>query len=99
MHEELFGDDEGDVRPRHPLISQAPVPEFPPPSAQRLDPYDPPSVITRTLANACAGMAQAVFADGPGCPASAAWERSWPPCGGGRTEPSAAKPGRDSAAR
>ncbi len=58
MHEDLFGDDEGDVRPRHPLISQTPVPEYQPPLAHRLDPYDPPSVITRTLANACADMAQ-----------------------------------------
>ena len=42
MHEELFGDDEDDVRPQHPLISHAPVPEYLPPLAQRLDPYDRP---------------------------------------------------------
>jgi FlaA1/EpsC-like NDP-sugar epimerase len=59
LHEELFGDDEDDLRPTHPLISQAPVPEYPPPSAQRLDPYDPPAVISRALANACAGMTEA----------------------------------------
>lgn len=60
MHEELFGDDEDDVRPQHPLISHAPVPEFLPQSAQRLDPYDPPSLITRTLANACSRMVEPV---------------------------------------
>ena len=58
MHEELFGHEEEDVRPQHPLISHAPVPEFLPRSAQRLDPYDAPSVITRTLANACSNMVE-----------------------------------------
>ncbi len=56
MHEELFGDDEEDVRPQHPLISHAPVPEYLPPLAQRLDPYERPSIISRTLANACVEM-------------------------------------------
>jgi FlaA1/EpsC-like NDP-sugar epimerase len=58
MHEDLFGDGEEDVRPQHPLISHAPVPEYLPPWAQRLDPYECPSVITRTLANACVDMAE-----------------------------------------
>jgi FlaA1/EpsC-like NDP-sugar epimerase len=57
MHEELFGDDEDDVRRRHPLISHAPVPAYFPPAAQRLDPYERPSAISRTLATACAAMA------------------------------------------
>ncbi len=56
MHEELFGHEEEDVRPQHPLISHAPVPEFVAPQAERLDAYEPPAVIARTLANACAGM-------------------------------------------
>lgn len=57
MHEDLFGDDEQDVRPEHPLISHAPVPEYLSPAAHRLDPYERPSVINRTLANACVLMA------------------------------------------
>ncbi len=63
MHEELFGDDEADVRPRHPLISHAPVPEYLPAAAQRLDPYDPPAVISRTLANACFEMGEPAVAE------------------------------------
>ena len=53
LHEELFGVGEEDVRPRHPLISHAPVPEFAPSLAQGLDPYQPASVVARTVANAC----------------------------------------------
>ena len=53
LHEELFGVGEEDVRPRHPLISHAPVPEFAPSVAQGLDPYQPASVVARTVANAC----------------------------------------------
>ncbi|ROR92530.1 polysaccharide biosynthesis protein [Nocardioides aurantiacus] len=56
MHEELFGDDELDVRPQHPLISHAAVPDFSPVTAEGLDPYQAPSVVSRTLAQACAGM-------------------------------------------
>lgn len=56
MHEELFGDDELDVRPQHPLISHAAVPDFSPVAARRLDPYEASSVVSRTLARCCAGM-------------------------------------------
>ncbi|WP_445258370.1 polysaccharide biosynthesis protein [Nocardioides aurantiacus] len=57
MHEELFGDHELDVRPEHPLISHAEVPDFAPEAARRMDPYQAASVVSRTLAQACAGMA------------------------------------------
>jgi FlaA1/EpsC-like NDP-sugar epimerase len=63
MHEELFGDDEDDVRPRHPLISHAPVPVFQAQLAQRLDPYEQPAVISRSLATACVDMSDASTAD------------------------------------
>ncbi len=53
MHEELFGDEEEDVRPQHPLISHAPVPDYAPALAQRLNAYDAPSAITESLAKAC----------------------------------------------
>ncbi len=56
MHEELFGDEEEDVRPRHPLISHAPVPEYRAPLGQRLDPYGPPPAILDALAEACGDM-------------------------------------------
>ena len=56
MHEELFGDEEEDVRPQHPLISHAPVPEYSPALAQRLSAYDAPSAITQSLATACTKM-------------------------------------------
>lgn len=57
MHEELFGDGERDVRPRHPLISHAAVPAYPADEATRLDPYAPPAVVVRTLARGCEDMA------------------------------------------
>ena len=57
MHEELFGDGELDVRPQHPLISHAEVPDYAPEAARRMDPYQAASVVSRTLAQACAGMA------------------------------------------
>ncbi len=38
LHEELFGDDERDVRTMHPLISHAPVPALAPETTRTLDP-------------------------------------------------------------
>jgi FlaA1/EpsC-like NDP-sugar epimerase len=57
MHEELFGSDEQDLRPEHPLISHAPVPEYAPPLALLLDPYRPATAVIGTLADACLDMA------------------------------------------
>ena len=54
LHEELFGDGEQDVRPRHPLISQVPVPPLDPRLAIDIDPWAPPAQVRATLARLCA---------------------------------------------
>ncbi|WP_051102504.1 nucleoside-diphosphate sugar epimerase/dehydratase [Parafrankia elaeagni] len=49
LHEVLLGPDELDTRPRHPLISQVPVPPLDPVAARALDPYAEPTVIRTAL--------------------------------------------------
>ena len=39
LHEDLFGANEEDLRPRHPLVSQVSVPPLPPFEALGLDPW------------------------------------------------------------
>jgi FlaA1/EpsC-like NDP-sugar epimerase len=49
LHEELFGDDEIDVRPIHPLISHAPVPPMRIDDLSELDPVDSRSRLTALM--------------------------------------------------
>lgn len=49
MHEDLLGADEPDVRPRHPLISHAPVPPVTPQAVLELDPWAPDEEVLREL--------------------------------------------------
>jgi FlaA1/EpsC-like NDP-sugar epimerase len=53
LHEDLFGADEVDRRPLHPLISHVQVPPLDPDRARRLDSDSPPEVITAQLAALC----------------------------------------------
>ncbi|ABW10725.1 polysaccharide biosynthesis protein CapD [Parafrankia sp. EAN1pec] len=49
LHEELLGAGEWDSRPRHPLISQVPVPPLDPAAVRDIDPYAAPDLIRATL--------------------------------------------------
>ncbi len=56
LHEDLFGDDEPDFRPVHPLVSHVPVPRVDDGSARRLDPYATDAAVVRQLSDRCADM-------------------------------------------
>jgi FlaA1/EpsC-like NDP-sugar epimerase len=53
LHEELFGTDEHDHRPLHPLISHVAVPPLDPNQVRYLDAYAAPEVVTAHLASLC----------------------------------------------
>ncbi|WP_328425695.1 polysaccharide biosynthesis protein [Micromonospora sp. NBC_00389] len=53
LHEDLFGRDEPDLRPLHPLISHVPVPPLDPTEVTALDPFDDPEKIIEQLAWLC----------------------------------------------
>lgn len=57
LHEELFGDDEADHRPRHPLISHARVPVIDP---DELPVSPEPSVVARFMTDACSAAPRVV---------------------------------------
>jgi len=53
LHEDLIGEAEEVVRRVHPLISHVTVPALDPAAVQRLDPSQPPRVITAQLRDLC----------------------------------------------
>ncbi|PWU58652.1 polysaccharide biosynthesis protein [Micromonospora globispora] len=53
LHEDLFGRDEPDVRPLHPLISHVPVPALDPAEVATLNPFDDPEQVIEQLAWLC----------------------------------------------
>ena len=53
LHEDLFGRDEPDVRPLHPLISHVPVPALDPAEVATLNPFDDPEKVIEQLAWLC----------------------------------------------
>jgi FlaA1/EpsC-like NDP-sugar epimerase len=53
LHEELFGVDEVDRRPLHPLISHVEVPALDPETVRLLDAYAEPRALTGKLAELC----------------------------------------------
>jgi FlaA1/EpsC-like NDP-sugar epimerase len=53
LHEVLFGDDEQDHRPLHPLIAHVPVPPLDPAETSLLDPYGDPRELIADLARLC----------------------------------------------
>ncbi len=53
LHEELFGPDEHDLRPRHPRISHVTVPPLDPARARAIDPTGPANEIVAHLARLC----------------------------------------------
>jgi FlaA1/EpsC-like NDP-sugar epimerase len=55
LHEDLFGADEEDSRPLHPMISQVAVPPLEPDEVRRLSPYADRARVTMELAALCAG--------------------------------------------
>lgn len=50
LHEELLGEGERDERPRHPLISQVPVPPLDPAQVRAIDPWAEPAKVRAILA-------------------------------------------------
>lgn len=56
MHEELFGQDELDDRPVHPLVSHVNVPRVDPVDARALDPWAHHTTVTAALAKLCNSM-------------------------------------------
>jgi FlaA1/EpsC-like NDP-sugar epimerase len=59
LHEDLFGDDEEDSRPLHPMISQVAVPPLEPGAVLRLAPNASAARVVKELAALCAGDAMA----------------------------------------
>ncbi|MFE9655047.1 polysaccharide biosynthesis protein [Micromonospora sp. NPDC006431] len=53
LHEHLFGADEADSRPLHPLISHVAVPSLAPEEVRGLDPYADPDELVKRLAALC----------------------------------------------
>ncbi|SCF21658.1 NDP-sugar epimerase, includes UDP-GlcNAc-inverting 4,6-dehydratase FlaA1 and capsular polysaccharide biosynthesis protein EpsC [Micromonospora viridifaciens] len=53
LHEHLFGADETDLRPLHPLISHVRVPALAPEEVRGLDPYADPDELIKRLAVLC----------------------------------------------
>ncbi|MDG4800613.1 polysaccharide biosynthesis protein [Micromonospora sp. WMMD980] len=60
LHEHLFGADESDSRPLHPLISHVPVPPLDPDEVRRLDPYADPDELVKRLAAFCETVGSAL---------------------------------------
>ncbi|WKT99076.1 polysaccharide biosynthesis protein [Micromonospora soli] len=58
LHEDLFGADEPDLRPLHPLISHVPVPPLSPAEVTALDPFDDPEKVVERLSWLCQQPAQ-----------------------------------------
>ena len=58
LHEDLFGADETDRRPLHPLISHVQVPPMDPAEVRFLDSHGLPGVLVAELAALCQGSAQ-----------------------------------------
>ncbi|MFU8851209.1 polysaccharide biosynthesis protein [Micromonospora sp. SL1-18] len=56
LHEHLFGADEMDHRPLHPLISHVRVPALTPEEVRGLDPYADPDELIKRLATLCKGV-------------------------------------------
>ncbi|MBY8874724.1 polysaccharide biosynthesis protein [Micromonospora sp. PLK6-60] len=54
LHEDLFGADEVDTRPLHPLISHVPVPPLHPDEIRALDPYGEPDELIKRMELLCA---------------------------------------------
>ncbi|WDZ83071.1 polysaccharide biosynthesis protein [Micromonospora cathayae] len=53
LHEDLFGVDETDTRPLHPLISHVTVPALDPDEVRGLDPYADPADVIKWLEGLC----------------------------------------------
>ena len=53
LHEDLFGADEVDSRPLHPLISHVRVPALAPEEVRGLDPYADPDELIKRMAVLC----------------------------------------------
>ncbi|MCI4065903.1 polysaccharide biosynthesis protein [Micromonospora sp. R77] len=53
LHEDLFGTDETDSRPLHPLVSHVRVPALDPQEVRGLDPYADPDELVKRLAALC----------------------------------------------
>ncbi|WP_089154166.1 nucleoside-diphosphate sugar epimerase/dehydratase [Micromonospora sp. NBS 11-29] len=53
LHEHLFGADEADSRPLHPLISHVSVPPLDPEQVRALDPYADPDELVKRMAAFC----------------------------------------------
>jgi FlaA1/EpsC-like NDP-sugar epimerase len=51
LHEELFGDDEKDLRPLHPLVSHVDVPPLDPVVIDHLESRDDPDALIAALAS------------------------------------------------
>jgi FlaA1/EpsC-like NDP-sugar epimerase len=62
LHEELFGADEKDVRPLHPLISHVDVPPLDPATARALDVSAPPEQVVADLVALCRSVEPAATA-------------------------------------
>ncbi|MDZ5442978.1 polysaccharide biosynthesis protein [Micromonospora sp. 4G57] len=62
LHEHLFGADEADSRPLHPLISHVRVPSLAPDEVRGLDPYGDPDELIKRLAVLCADTGAALTA-------------------------------------
>jgi FlaA1/EpsC-like NDP-sugar epimerase len=56
LHEDLLAAGERDARPRHPLVSQVPVPRLAADDALRLDVRESPALLTHRLARTCAAL-------------------------------------------
>jgi FlaA1/EpsC-like NDP-sugar epimerase len=54
LHEDLFGVDEADSRPLHPLVSHVAVPALEPGEVHALDPYADPADVVKRLEALCA---------------------------------------------
>ncbi|MFG1673498.1 polysaccharide biosynthesis protein [Micromonospora sp. NPDC049282] len=60
LHEHLFGADESDNRPLHPLISHVPVPPLDPDEVRGLDPYADPEELVKRMAAFCETVGSAL---------------------------------------
>lgn len=66
LHEHLFGADERDSRPLHPLISHVQVPPLDPAEVRGLDPYADPDELVKRLAALCENAGAAALTTVPG---------------------------------
>ncbi|CAN5876536.1 nucleoside-diphosphate sugar epimerase/dehydratase [soil metagenome] len=60
LHEDLFADDEPDVRPVHPKVSHVDVPPLTSEAVLPLDPWGEPTSIVLSLSETCVSMARGV---------------------------------------